>query len=117
MIFRRATESDVETLRHLASTIWREYYPGIISGEQVEYMLEAMYSAEVIRSELARGVVWELVLPHDPREFVEDSRQAAADARESTAAGYLSFTHDRAAQLILLHKLYVLRPELFQRSF
>ena len=63
--FRRAIESDVPVLRELAERIWREYYPAIIGQAQVDYMLPRMYSAEVIRGELANGTVWEIASDDD----------------------------------------------------
>jgi len=63
--FRRAIESDVPVLRELAERIWREYYPAIIGQAQVDYMLPLMYSAEVIRGELANGTVWEIASDED----------------------------------------------------
>ena len=56
-----ATPDDIPALRALARRIWHEYYPGIISREQIDYMLARMYDAAVIREELAQGVAWDLV--------------------------------------------------------
>ena len=36
----------------LAGVIWRAYYPGIISPEQIDYMLARMYAPEVLRQEV-----------------------------------------------------------------
>jgi ribosomal protein S18 acetylase RimI-like enzyme len=58
--FRRATEADIPILRQLAERIWRDYYPAIIGQAQVDYMLPRMYAEDVIRRELADGIVWEL---------------------------------------------------------
>lgn len=97
--FRAATSDDAGTLRALAEIIWREYYPAIISAAQIEYMLETMYGRAAIRSEIARGVVWELV------SILEGSGTAG---ERSSPVGYLSYTHDETSQTITLHKLYVL---------
>jgi ribosomal protein S18 acetylase RimI-like enzyme len=58
---RPATATDIPLIRTLAHRIWRECYPGIISGEQIEYMLGWMYSAEQLASEFTACVPWELV--------------------------------------------------------
>jgi ribosomal protein S18 acetylase RimI-like enzyme len=58
--FRRATEADIPHLRQLAERIWRDYYPAIIGQAQVDYMLPRMYGEDVIRRELASGIIWEL---------------------------------------------------------
>jgi len=90
--FRQAEHADIATLRALAEKIWRACYPPIIGMAQVEYMLEMMYSEEVIRRELDDGVRWELAL----------------DA--GTPVGFLSISaeHDARAKL---NKLYLV-PEL-----
>lgn len=60
MIIRLATEADIPQLRELAARIWHACYPGIITVEQIEYMLDWMYSEEKIREELREGFTWEL---------------------------------------------------------
>lgn len=42
----------------LAGVIWRAHYPGIISPEQIDYMLARMYRVETLRGELASGIHW-----------------------------------------------------------
>lgn len=49
-----ATESDLPAIATLAGVIWRAHYPGIISTEQIDYMLAKMYSLEVLRDEILR---------------------------------------------------------------
>lgn len=49
---------DIETIATLAREIWREHYPGIISIEQIEYMLAQRYDPRVMREELKRDDVW-----------------------------------------------------------
>lgn len=61
LIIRRATNSDIELLRLLAREIWTVCYPGIISMEQIEYMLGLMYSKETIEKEMDEGVRWEII--------------------------------------------------------
>jgi len=39
-----ATEGDLAAVAELAGVIWRRHYPGIITAEQIEYMLERGYS-------------------------------------------------------------------------
>ncbi|HEY4789531.1 MAG TPA: GNAT family N-acetyltransferase [Bacteroidales bacterium] len=59
--FQKASIDDIYLLRTLAREIWTTCYPGIITMEQIEYMLNWMYSAETIRKEIKEGVYWELV--------------------------------------------------------
>jgi hypothetical protein len=58
-----ATESDLAAISRLAGVVWRAHYPGIISTEQIEYMLGKMYSLETLREEIGRrGVRYERLL-------------------------------------------------------
>jgi diamine N-acetyltransferase len=91
------TESDITTVHALSQQIWYGYYPGIITTEQIDYMLARMYAPEVIRDELAAGAVWELIL------------------QDNEAVGYLSYEHEAAAAQVKLNKLYVL-PRLHGRG-
>ena len=84
------TETDIAAVRALAQQIWRDYYPGIITLEQVDFMLAKMYDPEVIRNELAVGTVWEWIL------------------RNNETVGYLSYEHDTPSARVKLNKLYVL---------
>ena len=54
---------DVEEVAALAREVWYDHYPGIITVEQIEYMLRQRYDAALVRSELARdGIWWDKVL-------------------------------------------------------
>ena len=87
--FARAAPTDIPLLQALARQIWRAHFPGIISLEQIEYMLDRMYATEVIDKEMRAGTGWELI-------------------REGTdPVGFLSYSHDPAAARLKLHKLYV----------
>ncbi|HSO08341.1 MAG TPA: GNAT family N-acetyltransferase [Pelomicrobium sp.] len=50
--------ADVPELVALARDIWYRHYPGIITVEQIEYMLDQRYRAEVILQQLESGDVW-----------------------------------------------------------
>ena len=89
LTFHAATAEDIPMLRSLADCIWRESYAGVVSAEQMAYMIEWMYSEETIRRELGEGVCWELV-----RLGLE-------------AVGYFSITF-RADGVAKLNKLYLL---------
>jgi ribosomal protein S18 acetylase RimI-like enzyme len=89
--FVRAGEDDIPVIRELSGKIWREYYPGIISREQVEYMLEKMYGENALRQEMRSGVVFETVHVG------------------GTAAGYLAYALEEAGKAIRIDKLYLLK--------
>jgi len=44
-----ATEADLAAVAQLAGVVWRRHYPGIITPEQIEYMLGLGYSHEALR--------------------------------------------------------------------
>ena len=96
MQIRPATEADIPLLRDLAQRIWRACYPGIISHEQIEFMLGWMYSEDEIRRQLRGYFTWEIV------------------EEDGAAAGFLSFSLEDDAR-VKLHKMYVL-PERQRRG-
>jgi len=44
-----ATEADLAAVAELAGVVWRRHYPGIITPEQIEYMLALGYSHDALR--------------------------------------------------------------------
>ena len=88
----RLDESDIDTLIPLARRIWHAHYPGIITPEQIDYMLERGYTRQVILDEIAnQGVIWLAI------------RDGAAMIGFVALGPY-------APQTMKLHKLYLL-PE------
>lgn len=43
-----ASAGDIPQVQRLADEIWRRHYPGILSGEQIDYMLALGYSREAL---------------------------------------------------------------------
>ncbi len=91
MLIRPATEADIPLLHDLAQRVWRACYPGIITAEQIEFMLGWMYSEDEIRRQLAARVPWEIA------------------ETDSEPVGYLSWQHEDDGR-VKISKLYVL-PE------
>jgi len=89
MEIRPATEADIPLLRDLAQQIWRECYPGIITAEQIEFMLGWMYCEEEIRRQFAAKIPWEIA------------------EHEGSAIGYLSYQLEPDSR-VKISKLYVL---------
>jgi diamine N-acetyltransferase len=71
----------------LAGIVWRAHYPGIISHEQIEYMLAKMYDLEVLRREMSEGITYLRALERDQM------------------LGFASY--GPAGKEVKLHKLYV----------
>ena len=84
-----AHEADLPAISQLAAVIWRACYPNIITREQIEYMLDAMYSIETLRKEiLSEGICYQ-------RLFVAGE-----------FAGFASYG-PTAPGVFKLHKLYL----------
>lgn len=49
---RRATGADIPRIRQLAERIWWEHYPSIISGAQIAFMLELIYSETALQHQM-----------------------------------------------------------------
>jgi diamine N-acetyltransferase len=49
---------EAEAVVELAGRVWRVHYPGIISAEQIEYMLEQRYRPVLVKQFIARGDLW-----------------------------------------------------------
>jgi ribosomal protein S18 acetylase RimI-like enzyme len=62
----RLSDNDIGTIFSLAHRIWHIHYPGIITVEQIDYMLKLGYSPEVIRDEImSKGVTWLAIMDGD----------------------------------------------------
>jgi hypothetical protein len=73
-----AVERDLPVVAELAQVIWRRHYPGIITVEQIEYMLARGYSLDALRrfiTEEGAGL--------DLAYFGDRSRVAAIPPRSS----------------------------------
>lgn len=81
--FTSITQTDFHQVFKLASEIWNDNYIGIISQDQIDYMLDMMYSPERLQQDLDEGYQWEFitydnkivgylayVLKHDNRVFL-----------------------------------------------
>ena len=91
-------EADLPAVAELAGVIWRAVYPGIISGEQIEFMLAGMYSLDRLRAEIrSQGIrYYRLVV-------------------DGQLAGFGSIGPTASPEVWKLHKLY-LRPEMHRRG-
>jgi diamine N-acetyltransferase len=53
--FRKASENDIELISSLAKHIWDDHYIPIIGKIQVDYMLNKMYSHEILKLHITQG--------------------------------------------------------------
>lgn len=89
---RNAGTEDIPLIRHLAQTIWPDAYSAIISKEQLDYMLDLMYSDASLQKQFADGCHFILLL--------DDER----------TVGFASF-QEVGPPVWKLHKLYILTAE------
>src|SRR5688572_4583402 len=82
-----ANPEHVADIARLAEVVWRAHYPGIISHEQIDYMLRKMYDLDVLRREMAEGITYLRALEGD------------------RLLGFASY--GPAGEEVKLHKLYV----------
>jgi len=52
------TAADIEAVAALARRVWQHTYLGIISQEQIDYMLEQRYRAQLLIAELGMDTIW-----------------------------------------------------------
>ncbi len=57
-----ATLEHLPAIAALAQVIWTAHYPGIITHEQIMYMLKKMYDSGVLKEELAKGICYDRAL-------------------------------------------------------
>ena len=82
----------IQQLIEVANRAWHAHYPGIITVEQIDYMLQLCYNPTVITHEIRdQGIIWLTIMD------------------ETTMIGFLSVgPYDTST--VKLHKLYLL-PE------
>jgi len=89
---REATVNDVEAIREIAETTWRQVYAPILAKEQLDFMLAEIYSVEKLTNQISNNIQTFLMLV----EGDEPVAFAAYSPRDEDPAIYK------------LHKLYCL---------
>jgi ribosomal protein S18 acetylase RimI-like enzyme len=87
---RKASEEDISLIRELCMQVWPATYSSILTPEQIDYMLEWMYSPSSLKEQLNKGAIF-WILYHG-----------------ETPMGYSSF-EEIGVNHYKLHKLYVLQ--------
>ncbi|PHI19055.1 GNAT family N-acetyltransferase [Lewinellaceae bacterium SD302] len=91
-MLKKATTTDIPTIQSLAHRTWPDTFGDILSPDQIDYMLEMMYSPAAIREQMEKGHVFHLVY------------------EAGQPQGYLSHQLDYLPGTTKVHKIYVL-PE------
>lgn len=94
-MIRIATLDDIPAIQEIAYQTWPSTYGGIISEEQIRYMLDLMYSTESLVQQMSKG--------HQFFLMEQDKNQVA----DTAISGFASVS-DEGNGIFKLNKLYVL---------
>lgn len=86
---RKATIVDIPLIRELTFNVWPQTYAAIISAQQIEFMLEMMYSEASLKKQMNEGA--QFIIVYD----------------ESEPVGFASY-QKVSPTIFKLHKIYVL---------
>ena len=86
---RQTSPNDCALIYELALPAWKEAYSEILSPEQMDYMLEMMYSENSLKRQMREGHIFFIVLC------------------DGVPSGFISF-HPQGENRYILEKLYVL---------
>lgn len=93
ILLRKGKEKDLPSIQEIAKITWAPTYNGILSQEQIDYMLEMMYNKGVLLDQLLEGYTF-LIAEIESKDVGFASYSKLGDSQEAYK----------------LHKLYVL-PE------
>lgn len=89
---RRIAADELPMVQKLGHRIWEQCYPGIISEQQIDYMLSIWYQPAAMAREMeARGVWYALI-----------------EVADHGSVGYVSFEQYPGTDLCFINKLYLL---------
>lgn len=89
---RNTTTADILLIRELTFKVWPQTYAAILSKEQVDYMLEMMYSEVSLQKQMADGCRFIIVY------------------NEAQPVGFASYQEIKSS-VFKLHKIYVLTSQ------
>ena len=92
LLLKPVTEKDFLIIEKLAHSIWHKHYVPIVGIDQVNYMLDKMYTQQAIQKQMEEGQQFYLVIN---------------DEKES---GFISISSRNNTDLIL-HKFYILQEK------
>lgn len=92
ILISEATASDVETIQAIAKITWPVAYGKILSKEQLDYMLEKMYSDETLKDTI-----------------INKGQHFILACENDICLGFASFEHNYLNKDVTrIHKLYIL---------
>ena len=93
MILQKATESDISLIQEIAEKSWRANYSVLLSEEQIDYMLDLMYSEKEIKLQFEN---------HNYHYFFILNE-------ENAAVGIMGFENFYEPKTTKLHRIYLLK--------
>lgn len=101
LTIRQASESDIEMIRDIAKIAFPETYEEILTKEQIDYMMDWMYSPESIRSQMIDGHIYYLAgIGDEAVGYVSIQKESDNAAKKADKTVLEPLYH--------LHKIYVL---------
>ena len=76
---KRACEKDLQTIHEMAEVVFRETYKTILSPEQMDYMMEWMYSLPSLKDQVDRGHVYYIARVKDEPQGYVSVRKDSVD--------------------------------------
>ena len=121
----KATKGDLQTIHDMAQVVFRHTYRDILSPEQMDYMMEMMYSLPNLRQQLDEGHHYYIAYDGDAGlsdyayadscEVAGSGQMCGRDGQSSTygmPVGYVSVQHQgtdqEGTEVFHLHKIYVM---------
>ena len=65
LIMKQVSDAEIELLAATANEIWHEFFPGIITEHQIDYMVEKFQSPHAIREQITEGYQYYLAYADD----------------------------------------------------
>lgn len=93
MILKKAEEKDIPLIQKIAEKSWRANYPSIISVEQIDYMLNLMYSEKETKSQFKNPNYHYYLILNE----------------ENAAVGIMGFENYFEENTTKLHRIYLLK--------
>jgi len=89
---RHASSADIPLIRELTFKVWPQTYAAIISRQQIDYMLEMMYSETSLQKQMQEGI--QFILVYD----------------EAVPVGFAAYQQVQSG-VYKLHKIYILTSQ------
>ena len=103
-----ATPAEYKTIREIAHATWPDTFGAILSGAQIDYMLNMMYNVEELVKQAANGVVFKLLIEADQVNESLSQNYLKGRATRFTPVGYVGYQPDYLPNTTKIHKLYLL---------